>query len=151
IQNWAFAYIDDQALARKLQGQFPDGCMIAHVGDKVLDIKSTKLTDEWSWCGTLQESYGLYPPAVGDSAIPVQERINDMANLIHEYMDRMACGMVLVNESMLDTKMLNGKPMLPGVLNGVPIKKTSVGNQSLADAIVQIKTEMDASIYQYVT
>lgn len=150
IQSWAFNYIENQETARKLKKIFPKGCLLVNVGDLFLEAREARLTDEWTWAGTIQETFGLFPPAVGDAAIPLQERINDVANITHEYMDRLAAGMVLYNSNLIDGEALNAKPMLPGILNPVKMKQTAsaMGNR-LEDAIVQVKAEIDANIYSY--
>jgi hypothetical protein len=150
IQSWAFNYIENQETARKLKKFFPKGCLLVNVGDLFLEAHESRMTDEWSWAGTIQETFGLFPPAVGDAAIPLQERINDVANITHEYMDRLAAGMVLYNSNLIDGEALNAKPMLPGILNPVKMKQTAsaMGNR-LEDAIVQVKAEIDANIYSY--
>jgi hypothetical protein len=150
IQSWAFNYIENQEAARKLKKIFPKGCLLVNVGDLFLEAREARLTDEWTWAGTIQETFGLFPPAVGDAAIPLQERINDVANITHEYMDRLAAGMVLYNSNLIDGEALNAKPMLPGILNPVKMKQTAsaMGNR-LEDAIVQVKAEIDANIYSY--
>ncbi|HEY6251482.1 MAG TPA: hypothetical protein VI685_16105 [Candidatus Angelobacter sp.] len=150
IQSWAFNYVENQETARKLKKIFPKGCLLVNVGDLFLEAREAKLTDEWTWAGTIQETFGLYPPAVGDAAIPLQERINDVANITHEYMDRIAAGMVLYNSNLIDGEALNSQPMLPGRLNPVKMKQaaSAMGNR-LEDAIVQVKAEIDANIYTY--
>jgi hypothetical protein len=150
IQPWAFNAIENKDTAMKLRKLFPTGCLLVNVGDTFLEAREARLTAEWSWAGTIQETFGLYPPAVGDAAIPVQERINDVANITHEYMDRIAAGMVLYNSNLIDGEALNGKPFLPGVFNGVKMKQTAsaMGNR-LEDAIVQIKAEIDNNMYGY--
>src|SRR5437016_11797687 len=134
----------------KLNKIFPKGRLLVNAADLFLEAREARLTDEWKWSGTIQETFSLYPPAVGDAAIPVQERINDVANLTHEYMDRIAAGLVLYNSNLIDGEALNGKALLPGVLNGVKMKQaaSAMGNR-LEDAIVQIKAEIDGNIYQY--
>ena len=150
IQPWAFNYIENQETAKKLKKIFPKGCLLVNVGDLFLEAREARLTDEWTWAGTIQETFGLYPPAVGDAAIPLQERINDVANITHEYMDRIAAGMVLYNSNLIDGESLNAKPLLPGILNPVKMKQaaSAMGNR-LEDAIVQVKAEIDANIYTY--
>ncbi|HEY6351999.1 MAG TPA: hypothetical protein VI636_21600 [Candidatus Angelobacter sp.] len=150
IQSWAFNYIENQETAKKLKKIFPKGCLLVNVGDLFLEAREAKLTDEWTWAGAVQETFGLYPPAVGDAAIPLQERINDVANITHEYMDRIAAGMVLYNSNLIDGESLNAKPLLPGILNPVKMKQaaSAMGNR-LEDAIVLVKAEIDANIYTY--
>ncbi len=150
IQPWAFNAVDDKNTALKLKEIFPRGCLLVNVGDLFLEARDARLTDEWTWAGTVQETFGLYPPAVGDAAIPVQERINDASNITHEYMNRIAAGIVLYNSNLIDGEAFHGKSMAPGMLNGVKMKQTAsaMGNR-LEDAIVQIKAEIDANIYSY--
>jgi hypothetical protein len=150
IQPWAFNAVEDKQIAFKLKKIFPKGCLLVNVGDLFLEAREARLGDEWTWAGTIQETFGLYPPAVGDAAIPIQERINDVANITHEYMDRIAAGIVLYNSNLIDGEALNGKSLMPGVLNGVKMKQaaSAMGNR-LEDAIVQIKAQIDANIYNY--
>jgi hypothetical protein len=49
---------------------------------------------------------GLYPFAVGDAALDMQDRINDVANIVHEHMDRTASPTILVDEEAVDAEAL---------------------------------------------
>jgi len=150
IQPWALNKINDKAIVDKLRMKFPKGVLLINVGDLFLSATSAKLTDEWTWAGTVEETFGLFPPAVGDAAIPVQDRINDVANIVHEYMDRIACGMVLYNSNLIDGESLDGTPFLPGRLTGLKMKQVaSAQGNRLEDAIVQIKAEIDSAMYTY--
>jgi hypothetical protein len=150
IQPWALNSIEDRKMAEGLRKKFPKGVLLVNVGDLFLEAREAKLTDQWTWGGTIQEMFGLFPPAVGDAAIPLQQRINDVANITHEYMDRLAAGMVLYNSSLIDGEALNGQPMMVGRLNPVRMKNlASAASNRLEDAIVQIKAEIDNNIYSY--
>lgn len=149
IQPWAFALLKDQKKAEKFKGMFPKGCLLVSAGDVVLETRESRMSDEWTWCGSDDKAWGLYPPAVGDPAISVQERINDAANMIHEYMDRLAGGLILANVDQIDTNALNNKQLLSGTLNPVKMRKGQ-SNAELARAIVQIRADIDPHIYEYV-
>jgi hypothetical protein len=149
IQPMLFAEVEGgRALAEQLQKDFPQGCMIAFCGDVPLQIRPAKLTDEWTWCGSEQKGFGLFPNPVGDPAVPVQERINDCISKIDEYMDRLACGILLANEKYIDSKAMNGKQMLPGLLNPVMLK-SGAAVSDLQSLIFQVKAEIDAQIFTY--
>src|SRR5205823_6214078 len=109
IQSWAFNAGEDKQVAMKLKQLFPKGCLLVNVGDLFLEAREARLGDEWTWTGTVQETFGLFPPAVGDAAIPVQERINDAANITHEYVDCLAAGILLYNANLIDGESHNGK------------------------------------------
>lgn len=148
IQPWAFNEMDDKAKADKFKQMFPDGCLLCNVGNTFLEARNADMLKEWTWCGTIKNKYGLYPPAWGDSAVPVQERVNDTCNIVHEHMDRVACGLVLAFEDTIGTRELNGKPLMPGVINGIKRPK-SMPNMPLSQQIFQFKPEIDAQIYNY--
>jgi hypothetical protein len=150
IQPMLFAEMESRQEAEELMQRFPKGCMLAWVGDIPLQIRDAKLTDEWTWAGTEPSGFGLFPSPAGDPAVPIQERINDCINKIDEYMDRLAVGILLANTEIIDDKAMNGKAMLPGLLNPVKFRK----GQAAADiqhAIFQVRSEIDAMIFQYVS
>lgn len=149
IQPMMFNEIGSKQDADALKKAFPKGCMLAWVGDTPLQIREAKLTDEWTWAGTEPSGFGLYPPPAGDPAVPVQKRLNDCISKIDEYMDRLACGILLANEQYIDTRAMNAKAMLPGVLNPV-ITKKGAGPADIQHMIFQVKGEIDAMIFQYV-
>jgi hypothetical protein len=149
IQPMLFAEMDvSRAEAQALKKQFPKGCMLAWVGELPLALRPAKLTDEWTHASAEQKGFGLFPKPVGDPAVPIQERINDLVNKIDDYMDRLACGILLANSEYIDAKAMNGKAMLPGILNEIVVRK----GHSLADIsnmIFQVKGEIDAAIFEY--
>lgn len=148
VQEWALAYLDDEALAKKLRKAFPKGMMIAHVGDLILQVKAEAMTAVWSWAGTIKKDYGLYPPPVGWAAVSVQKRFNDMAALIHDYMERCALGLVLVNAYYLDTKQMNRKRILPGLLNPIALKKGQ-NVVDIAKILHQFTFQIEQRIFSY--
>lgn len=147
IQPWAFNDIDDKVKVDKYKKLFPDGVLLCNIGDTFLDAQPAKLAKEWTHCGTVKKKFGMFPPAVGDAAIPVQERINDTGNITHEYMDRLAGGIILANSDGIGNE-LGSTPLLPGRLNRVKLPK-AIQSTRLADQIVQIKCELDNNIYGY--
>jgi hypothetical protein len=121
FQPEAFNRIDDKAMADGLRAKFPKGCkLVSAGGTEFLEAVPTKLTDEWTWCGTAR-GFGLYPPAVGDASLDVQDRINDVANIVHEHMDRNASPTILVDDDAIDSEAMSGKAMPPGTIT--PIKR----------------------------
>jgi hypothetical protein len=149
VQPMLFAEMEEKAEAQELMKQFPQGCMIAWVGDMPLQIRAAKLTNEWTWAGTEQKGFGLFPAPAGDPAVPIQERINDCINKIDEYMDRLAVGILLANEQYVDTAAMNNKGMLPGMLNPIAFRKGAPPSD-IQHAIFQVRAEIDAMIFQYV-
>lgn len=132
----------------ELTQAFPDGCMLAWVNELPLQIRPAKLTDEWTWDGTEVAGFGLMPEPAGNPAVPVQERLNDCISKIDEYMDRLACGLLLINAEYLDAQAMNNKPILPGILNEIHLRK-GAPLSNIQELIFQVRAEIDAMIFQY--
>ncbi len=147
IQEWAFDLDDDPGFGDRMRAIFPKGCLLVNVGTLFLEARPAELTAEWTWAGT-HVGLGIYPPSIGDVVVPFQKRFNDVANIIHEYMDRCSAGMTLANTDVIDTRSINGKPLLPGVLNPIKFKRTAPG-QNFGDAIFQFKFTMEAEAFTY--
>ncbi len=149
IQPWAFNSLEDQIQAKKLKKMFPKGCLLVNVGDTFLEARCARLEDQWSWAGSIQKTFGLFPPAVGDASIPIQECINDVAVGTHDYMDMLSFGITLYNSELIDGEALNGKPMRPATFNPIKLKRAAMPGNTLEEAIVNIKAEADAQRYTY--
>lgn len=144
IQPFAFGLEDDQDFSDRMTKKFPKGVLLVTTGDTFLEAREAKLTAEWTWAAT-HEGLGLYPPAPGDIITPFQKRYNNASAILDDFMDRCSAGVVLADISKIDTKSLNGKPLLAGVLNGVKLKQGA----SLEQALWQFKFELEAEIAQY--
>jgi hypothetical protein len=147
-QPMLFAEMESKQECDELTQAFPKGCMIAWTGEIALRIRAAKLTEEWTHAATEQKGFGLYPAPVGNPAVPIQERLNDCINKIDEYMDRLACGILLANEMYIDTKNMNGKALLPGVLNPIAVKNKAALTD-IRNMIFQVQGEIDAQIFNY--
>jgi hypothetical protein len=149
IQPWAFDLEDDREFGERMRAAYPTGLLLISTGATFLSAREASLTKEWTWAGT-HEGFGLFPPSIGDIVVPFQKRYNDMANILHEFMDRCSSGVTLANADLIDTKSMQGKPMLPGVLNLVKLKRTGApGSVRLADALYQFQFQMHAEALGY--
>jgi hypothetical protein len=149
IQPWAFDLEDDREFGERMREAYPTGLLLISTGATFLSAREASLTKEWTWAGT-HEGFGLFPPSIGDIVVPFQKRYNDMANILHEFMDRCSSGVTLANADLIDTKSMQGKPMLPGVLNLVKLKRTGApGSVRLADALYQFQFQMHEEALGY--
>ena len=149
VQPWAFDLEDDREFGERMRAAYPAGLMLISTGATFLSAREASLTREWTWAGT-HEGFGLFPPSIGDIVVPFQKRYNDMANILHEFMDRCSSGVTLANADLIDTKSMQGKPMLPGVLNLVKLKRTGApGAVRLADALYQFQFQMHEEALGY--
>jgi hypothetical protein len=149
IQPWAFDLEDDREFGERMRATYPAGLLLVSTGATFLSAREASLTREWTWAGT-HEGFGLFPPSIGDIVVPFQKRYNDMANILHEFMDRCSSGVTLANADLIDTKSMQGKPMLPGVLNLVKLKRTGApGSVRMADALYQFQFQMHEEAFSY--
>ena len=149
IQPWAFDLEDDREFGERMRAAYPAGLLLVSTGATFLSAREASLTKEWTWAGT-HEGFGLFPPSIGDIVVPFQKRYNDMANILHEFMDRCSSGVTLANADLIDTKSMQGKPMLPGVLNLVKLKRTGApGSVRMADALYQFQFQMHEEAFSY--
>jgi hypothetical protein len=150
FQPWAFDQIDDKNIADQLKERFPKGCkLVSWAGDIPLEVIEDRMLDHWSWCGTI-DGLGLFPFGVGDVALSVQDRINDTANNIHAYMDRLAFPHVLadvdaINISAMNTNSQSGGQVIPvkRVKNGVGVR------EPLQNYLWQPNYHIDPKMYEY--
>lgn len=149
IQPWAFDLEADRQFGERMRKLFPSGCLIVYTGETFLEAREERLTDKWTHA-TCHEGFGLFSPCPGDVVIPFNKRFNDISNIIHEFMDRSASGITLGNTDLIDPKALNGKPLLPGIINPIKLKGVAAtGSKTLAEALFQFKFELAAEAYSY--
>lgn len=142
IQSWAFDLEDDQAFGQRMREAFPTGCLLINTGATFLYAAEADLNKEWTWAGT-HEQFGLYPPAPCDIVVPFQKAYNDLASIMRDGIDRGFGGILLADVDLINTNAMNGKQLLPTVLNPVKLKQTGApGSRRLQDAIFQAQIEL---------
>lgn len=149
LQAKAFNLLDNQDRAETLRKAFPSGCRInLWAGETVLDVVPEKMVDRWTDCRTIKGT-GMYPIAIGDAALDVQERINDTANTVHAYMDRMAYGTLLYDSDFIDGDEFARKALTPGNATGVHRIDESGTRVPLSELMFQPHQSIDGHIFQY--
>lgn len=150
IQPWAFNALKDQELAKRLIAKYPKGVKLVTYGnDVVLEKRPESLLEHWTEARVIK-GVGMNPFGVGDVAISVQDRIDDTANNIHIYMDRMALPPVLANAALVDVNALGRQQWGGGRAIGVyPSMKTPGMRYSLQEALWQPTFHADNKIYDY--
>lgn len=151
FQPWSFNQHNDPAIAERLKQKFPKGCKLVTWGnDLVLEVTEERMLDHWSWCGTI-EGLGLYPFGIGDVAINIQERINNAANNVEAYMDRLAFPNVLADVDAINVVAMNKNPQGGGQFVGVKRVKNGVtgSRDPLENYLWQPTYHVDSKLYDY--
>ena len=150
IQPWAFNALEDQTMAENLRKKYPKGVKLVTYGDDlVLEKRPEAMLEHWTDCRTIK-GLGMNPFGVGDVAISVQDRVDDTANNIHIYQDRMALPPVLANAAMIDVNALGRNQWGGGrAIPVYPSQKTPGMRYNLQDALWQPTFHADTQIYSY--
>lgn len=150
IQTWAFNILDDRTKADRLTAKYPDGVKLVSYGGDFLQAVPERMTDRWTWCAAIK-GLGLFPFAVGDAALDVQRRINDTANTVHAYMDRVAFGTILGNNDVIDIDAMTKKRLPPGNITPVKLRSDQEGQPDvpLSNLLFQPEFHIDGNIYNY--
>jgi hypothetical protein len=61
----------------------PNGCMVAMVGDVVVEARSESIDDHWSLVHA-RPGDGMHRPSLGYPLTPLQEKLNDAMDLVHQ-------------------------------------------------------------------
>jgi hypothetical protein len=62
---------------------FPKGCMVAMVGKTVVEARNESLDDHWTLFHG-RPGHGMHRPSLGYPLVPLQEKLNDCMDLVHE-------------------------------------------------------------------
>lgn len=150
-RNWmqpvSYWKLGDREFAEWMHGNFPQGCKVSLIGERVVDVRAASLCKEWSCC-LLRENVGLYPPPIADNVVSFNERFNDAMDLIDDWIERCAAGMTLYDKTKIDSREMQGRVMGPGVLNGIATKGMGV-DKPLGESIMQFKFSLDPGIFTY--
>lgn len=149
IQPFAFNVLTDEKMAAQLTKKYPKGVKLVMWGDTILEKRAEAMNGHWSECRTIK-GLGMNPFGVGDVALSVQDRVDDTANNIHIYQDRMALPPVLANANLIDVNSLGRQTWGGGrAIPVYPAMKTPGMRYALSEALWQPTFHADAQIYTY--
>lgn len=139
IQPWAFDLEDDKGFGERMRKSFPTGCLLINCGPTFLNAKEDNPNKCWTM-SRCHEGMGAYSPCPGDVVRPFQITYNDVSAILKSAIERMALGITLANNDLIDSKSFEGKPLVPGSITGVKLKRTGApGSASLKDALFQFE------------
>ena len=149
LQAEAFNVLEEEQMAKELTALFPNGCkLVTFSNDLFLQAVPERMMDRWTWCPTIK-GLGMYPFGVGDVALDVQVRINDAANNVHAYMDRLAFGTILYDADVINGKSLSKKILAPGNMTGVKRNDDTGQRIPLPELMFQPEFHVDSHLFEY--
>jgi hypothetical protein len=114
LRPWAFYAIEDSPTRRQLLELFPDGCYVAFAGETYCESRNENLDDHWRILHAMPGD-GQDRPALGESLIPVQERLNDLANIAIETYEY-GIPATFVDAEIIDLEALEEQTSAPGAM-----------------------------------
>jgi len=81
-----FKMVENKEARAQLEALFPDGCYVAFAGTTYCESRNESMDDHWVVRHALPGD-GQNRPSVGESMMSVQERFNDLTNLMMETYD----------------------------------------------------------------
>jgi len=114
LRPWAFYAIDDRATREQLLALFPDGCYAAFAGETYCESRNEGMDDHWRVLHAMPGD-GQDRPALGESLISVQERLNDLANIAIETYEY-GIPSTFVDAEIIDLEALEEQTNAPGAM-----------------------------------
>ncbi len=114
LRPWAFYAIDDVATRNELLSLYPDGCYVAFAGETYCESRNENMDDHWRVLHAMPGD-GQDRPALGESLISVQERLNDLANIAIETYEY-GIPSTFVDAEIIDLEALEEQTNSPGAI-----------------------------------
>ena len=114
LRPWAFYAIEDSAVRDQLLKLFPDGCYVAFAGETYCESRNESMDDHWRVLHAMPGD-GQDRPALGESLISVQERLNDLANIAIETYEY-GIPSTYVDSEIIDLEALEEQTSAPGAI-----------------------------------
>ena len=147
LRKWALWQHADPKMRQQLLEMFPDGVHFTYVGKTFLSGENENVDKFWRVCiGPLGN--GIYRGGVGQDAISVNKRVNDVANIQQEYVERAAFPTVFANAALIDMEAWPSKRQEAGSV--FPVHLKAGGNRyTMNDLLYQPSQKLDGNIYNY--
>src|SRR5713226_2063862 len=114
LRPWAFYNLQDAQLRAELLELFPDGCYVAFAGDAYCESRNENMDDRWRVIHAMPGD-GQDRPALGEALVPLQERLNDLANIAIETYEY-GIPSTFVDSEILDIESLEEQTNSPGAM-----------------------------------
>ena len=114
LRPWAFYALDDPQTRGELLRLFPDGCYVAFAGSTYCESRNESMDDHWRVLHAMPGD-GQDRPALGESLISVQERLNDLGNIAIETYEY-GIPSTFVDAEMIDLEALEEQTSAPGAI-----------------------------------
>lgn len=112
IRPCYYVNVDNEEDRQFIQDNFPDGWMIAFIGNTYAESRNESMDDHWEICHPIQGD-GQATPAAGELMMAVQDAFNDCTDLHMEYLMK-AIPAVVMDKGTFDLAALSKQKAGPG-------------------------------------
>lgn len=147
IQPMAYNRTGDKAYAARMNAAASGGIKLTMIGSEVVGVKKSILTKEWT-LGRLHENFGIYSQSIAENVTSFNERFNNAMFLYDDWMMRAACGLNLIDASMIDEDKWKGNTLAPATVIPVPTKFGGT-SKSLSNAFLHYDIPVNPALGLY--
>lgn len=147
MQPRAFYRTGKQDFAERMKKAFPQGLMIANLGEETTEIRPAILVREWTHCG-LQRGFGVYSPAIAERVVPFNKRINTANQLVDGHAQTGSLGLNVARASSIDTQKISGVRNVPQTVIPIPDKVNGEA-KPIGEIFAHYDTPMAAEMWTY--
>jgi hypothetical protein len=147
LNTMAYNRTGDKEYAARMMAAAPDGIKLTMLGGEVVGVKKANLVKEWT-LGRLHEKEGIYCQSIAQNVTSFNERFNNAMFLYDDWMMRAACGLNLVDASMIDVDKWKGNTLAPATVVPIPTKANGT-RRSLADAFLHFDIPVNPALGLY--
>jgi hypothetical protein len=134
IRPWSFNKESDEKMRNKLKADYPDGCKIVMIEDKIAYACNESLDDHWTLTKNPLSMYLHFEPT-GEALVPMQEITNEMISLNLQTIEH-GIPQTFFDPQVLDGDAYKQQQATPGQL----FPATPKSGKSLSDAFYEVKT-----------
>ena len=146
IRPSMFSECEDENDRKFLEDNFPDGALVAFVGETYAESRNESMDRHWKIAYPI-EGDGQTTPSCGSLVVPVQDCLNDLTDLFMESAMK-GIPVVWMDKGMFDLSALSKQKAGPG--SHLPTKRELTPNQKVADSIfVEPTSNIPAEIQQF--
>jgi hypothetical protein len=147
LNPMAYNRTGDRAYADRMNAAAPGGIKLTLLGGEVVGVKKSILTKEWT-LGRLHEREGIYCQSIAQNVTSFNERFNNAMFLYDDWMMRAACGLNLIDASMIDEDKWKGNTLAPATVIPVPTKFGGT-QKTLANAFLHFDIPVNPALGLY--
>jgi len=132
MRPWAFESVENEQKRDQLKKIYPNGCYVAFAGDVYCESRDENMDDHWKMIHAMPGD-GQVTPSLGQALLSLQERINELCNILDETFEH-GIASTIMDSNLMPPGAVKDQVALPGAFYWL----TKQPGQSFRDQILQL-------------